>query len=81
MDDLMPCDMAFTAFLESMTASRLLRATRPKFRGDELAIYRECRQVRRRAGQCSIQRKSSYRSRWPRFVKNERRVRQWQLCS
>jgi hypothetical protein len=50
MDDLMPCDMAFTAFLESMTASRVLRATRPKFRGDELAIYREFRQVRRRGG-------------------------------
>ena len=48
MDDMLPCDTEFTAFLDLMTAARLRRVTRPKFRGDELAIYRECRQVRRR---------------------------------
>ncbi len=48
MDDLMPCDLAFTAFLNSLTVARIRRVTRPRFHGDELVIYRECRQVRRR---------------------------------
>ncbi len=48
MDDLMPCDVAFTAFLNSMTPARIRREAKPKFRGDELEIYREFRHARRR---------------------------------
>jgi len=48
MDDMLPSDIAFTAFLRSLTPARVRRATRPKFRGWELAQYREAKPRRPR---------------------------------
>lgn len=43
MFDMLPSDVAFTTFLSSLTGPRVRRAVRPKFRGDELARYRQFR--------------------------------------
>lgn len=49
MDDLLPSDVAFTTFLQSVTAARARRDIRPPFTGWELARYRTFKPPRKQS--------------------------------